>query len=374
MGALTKILEYIADNGPVAADNLRRMLMKLAGESSNAAERNAARVGEQYVDAALRNPDFFTQGRAYADSEEGLAKQFGVGVAHPIDGDSFKRSVWGDVFRPAEPGTTLKDTSHGLTEYHIPLKHGAPPEDVSYSTNAARKVMSDAGVDWRGFQDARKYDATQFEKGSGAGQKVYAAAFGGLRLNPDAVNVTDVLTPSNRIRRSFNQSAAIARDPMMARQIITDESQLRQLQLSPADVHRMKPTDRIGALQLAGNAELLQQMRSKLEMYHDLIKRKGEFTDPQILADVARLTQAINELSVSGGWNTDVLRNAGANISKVRKIDIPPFGDRTARRLGFSLRALDGQDTSDLVRGLEYRCGGSVKKGTPRRRLERLGV
>lgn len=371
MGALANLLRYVADNGPSASDNLRRMLMRLVGESRDVTERNAARVGEQYVDAALRNPDFFTQGRMYADSEEGLAKQFGVGVAQtqPVEGDV--RRLWGDVFRPAIPGGTWRTSPEGLFEHHA-LLH---PDDASTSTaRVARKAMDAAGVDWNNFQRARQYDATRFGKGSGTGQKVYAAAFGGLRLDPDSVNVVDLLTPINKIRRSFNQSAAIARDPMLARQIITDDAQLQQLPLNSAELHRMSPATRIGALQLAGNAEMLQQMRSKLDAYYELIQRKGAAVDPYVLEDVGRLVRSINEISSSGGWDTEVLRNAGARTSKTRKMDTPSFGDRTARRLGFSLRALDGQDTSDLVHGLEYRCGGAVKKSAPRRRLKRLGV
>lgn len=380
MPSLAKIAALLSEETPRAREALKRLVAKLGGGGPDNMLRNSAVVGEQYVDAALRNPDFFVAGRRYADSEAGLAKQFGVGEPIPTQGDYMARAIHGDVFRPTSPGGSYAN-SPGIAEYTKPLYSDSGALSYDHSREALEQLEGLRDIwDPRRFRSATHYDATSFGKGSGDGQRAYAAAYGALGLDPSRMNYSDVLTPVNKTRRSFNQAAAIARNPALADQLLVNYSQLQNVPMNVRRIHDLPPQEMIGALQLAGNSQMLGSIGSRLDHYEKYLGRKGLEAKPEIAADTLKLSRAVNRMADTGGWDTEALEGLGRAIRSVSARpggvgtldELPPMGDKTARRLGLSLRALDGQDISDLVHGLEYRKGGAVR--SPRGRLKRLGV
>ncbi len=332
-----------------ALNKLDALLAKIRGGSPEAFAKNASVVGNRWSEAAA-DPNFFSQGNKYALTDPGLAAQFGVGpkrsVMDPNDQVNFGERMWS-----AEPGSS---SVRGLYE-----------KNKSYADILANPSSSVTAADRAGLlrpgNKYRVFDTVTLDAGSGQGTKLYPAAYGSLLTEPNTYNIVDGLSAENSIRRNFNQASAALRDPALADRIITAPSQLRDVPgLSVADVHAMPALQRIGALQLAGSAGTIASLSRQLA--NNMLRLKNgnlsvpeqsalEYSTNQIAHQINRLNGTQGALSSLG----NTVRQHGNPYSMV------PFGDRTSRRLGLSLRALEGdRNFSDITPGLEYCVGGLV--------------
>lgn len=338
-----------------ALSKLDTLIAKLRGSSPEEFGRNAKVVGERLSEAA-DSPDFFERGRNFALTDEGLAAQFGVGpkraVLDPTDSEAFGPMAW----RPGADDSMRRGLfrSAGLYE-----------KDLSYDALRTNPSSSAVAADKAGLLSPRNryrvFDTVTLDSGSGQGTRLYPAAYGSLLTHPNMYNIVDGLSADNAIRRNYNQASAALRDPALADRIITAPSQLRDLPTTNiADVHRMPAAQRIGALQLAGSTSTLASLRRQLTAGMSRLQNSQlsvpeatqlEFSLSQIAHRINRLDGTQGALSGLG----DSVRRFGDQHSVV------PFGDRTARRIGLSLRALDGdRNFGDITRKMEYRQGGSV--------------
>lgn len=310
----------------------------------------ATRVGEQFM-AAAEHPGTFERGRPFADDVEGLARQFGVGPRRSIE-DPELSAIFGERYWAANPEdpasrSRLYEKSYDYDE----LVRGSPSEAVRQA--AIAKLLPHGG-------DFRVYDTATLDPGSRAGSRLYPAAYGALRLRPRDYNVTEALSRDNQMRRSFHQAAALMRDPSMEGRVITAPSQLSQVPLSIGELHRMPPTQQVGALQMAGGAQALAQLKSKLQnnvskladsALEPGVRRRLEFETEQLSMAIERLTPQPGPLRTLASVNRQAMASP-----------MVPLGERGARRIGLTMRALQGDPSfEDLALGLEYRRGGPVR-------------
>lgn len=356
MGALNMVewlLKILAEEGPRGEAAAEALARRLAGRDAVEFTNNASKVGEQYMHHARNNPDFFVRGRQFADTEEGLAQQFDVAPAVRLGFDErdLIRSVYGDVYRGPK-GSSFENRDPGLYEFH--------ERPTSYGAQWPEQVLG------RRPQFVSEFDAQGLNRGSGLGQKLYASAYGALRQSPDMVNASSSLTPVNAARRSFNQASAIARDPRLSKQILTADSQLRRLGLSgvtPSALHRMQPDQMVGALQLAGNASMLRQLGSDLGVANRHLLGQRRAANPSALRHLIGINKALQNVEHTRGWDDESLKELREALRVAKEVELEVgLGDKSARRLGLSLRALDGLDVAPLTNSLEFGRGGRVPR------------
>lgn len=370
MGVLDTVLRALAAEGPWAESTIQRLIGRLSGaDDATKFLKNADQVGEAYFGAAQANPQLFEKGRQFGRSTEELAKQFGVEAPVMNAGDDISRAFWGDRSWGARGSVRERGPSffnNGLDEYHNDLM-SVNPEKL--------EEMRAAGWDLNRINQLRHYDTTSLNKNTGAGTKLYAAAYGDLANKPGEVNFADTLTQLNGIRRNYNQSAAILREPRLLDQILTHKTQVQGVPMSATMLHRGSPQRAVGALQLAGHERTLTKLDSAMRDTQNMLRRDPEgyqhYAEPML-----KLSRAINQLDEVGGQDLTALKGLALAIRGSPVPGLPPIGPKTTRRMSLAFRALDGEDIPrDLTTHLEYADGGVVHSvGNLRRRAKRSRV
>jgi hypothetical protein len=337
-----------------ALTKLDAILAKLKG-TPETFPAMASKVGDRWAEAA-EAPGFFERGRRFATTDAGLADQFGIGQKQTVlDPDNAK--LFGEVQWPTKAGFLPPNDAHkGLYEKNRGY------QDLISNASGAILGAKNAGLLPKNA-NYRLFDTITLDAGSGAGTKLYPAAYGSLLQHPDTYNVVDALSAENSIRRNFNQASAGLRDPELTKRILTTTTQLRHVPTDLAEVHKMAPTQQIGALQLAGSAGTLASLRSQLDYGIKKLARGSDMYTPQraeLEFNLEQLAHRIRRLDGTQGALSS-LSNGVQRFGNTHAIT--PFGDRTARRVGLTLRALEGdRNFSDITRGLEYCAGGLVDR------------
>ena len=333
--------------------------------ASSRAELPAAsgKVGSMLMRAADDVPGMFERGRSFADSADGLAEQFGTGqLKSPgmdyTGNDSYAYSI------PAEEGLP-----HFRQDY--PQLLGSVDRAVNMSKQ--QPMLPPIGDLFKSglMRDDKQYhvwDTSSLDPGSSQGTRLYPAAFGHLRnLGPEHVNVSEGLSTSNQLRRSYLQASALERDPSLADQVLISPSQLVRggLELTPREFHRFSPEQQIGALQIAGARGALESMRDAITGDMSRI-RSGSKSEPSTRAQRQRHLDATNFIMpkfMDQPYSPELTR-ATANAYQLSPMSVlAPLGNRSLTKLGLVQDILKGASFEDLASrfpGLEYRTGGSV--------------
>lgn len=317
-----------------ALDAIAATLRNLRAAAQDSAR--AGKVGQAFMDASKR-PEYWDRGPSFADHLQGLHNQFGTegqmptapydyavglpGQAEGIQGHVYSQlSTVGGKF----PGDDLRPW----------MASGALPEDAKYHI----------------------LDSLDLAKGSGAGQKIYPTVLGNIRNDPEAYNIVEGLSTANKTRRNYLQSAAIQRDPEMARRMLVAPGQLQATvgkgqAYDPAYVaawQRQSPEQQVGALQMMALANTLEQMQ-----------RTGSAPAAAKFLENPYDNAALTDMMRRWGAEPASLPVAGGGPGKEPKL---PFGVRSAKRAATALGALEdrGPAPAWATRGVEYRGGGSV--------------
>lgn len=364
MGALSKVIERLMRRREAADEAAGALERKLSGKTEAQFLQQAEKVGDVYTDELFKNPQtFFERGRYFGDTEAELAQQFGTNLPGRPSVGLVRRSL---------PGRTPDGKLQILEETHTPWGEvdRAAKEYLNFTLSGA------AGA------TVREFDTADLAKGSNAGQKLYGAAYGALRLDPGAINHSSLLTPVNTARRSYNMAAAIARAPELGNQIAVYRRQLPGT-LTARRYHELSPKTQIGALQLSGASKTLGMLHKNLDGNMSSTLRKlfeantrGSGLESSMVIDgytkradrLGELADILRMLSESGGFSDKPLQDLAARLKAYNDgpaalggVDLQDvaLGDRTRRRIGLTLKALDDVP---LERGftdrLEYRQGG----------------
>lgn len=268
---------------------------------------------------------------------------------------------WGARGSPRERGPSF--FNNGLDEYYNDLMSVNPQQ---------LEEMRAAGWDLNRINQLRHYDTTSLDKNTGSGTKLYAAAFGDLANKPGEANFSDSLTQLNGIRRNYNQSAAILREPRLLDQILTHRSQMYGVPITNTTVHRGSPQRAVGALQLAGHERTLSKLDSAMRDAQSSLRRHPDLYD-YYAEPLLKLSKSVNQLDAVGGQDLTGLKDLALSLRGSPIPGLPPIGPKTTRKMSLAFRALDGEDIPlDLTTHLEYADGGVVPSvGDLRRRVKR---
>jgi hypothetical protein len=127
-------------------------------------------------------------------------------------------------------------------------------------------------------------------------------------------------------------------------------------------MHQMSPTQQVGALQMSGATSTLNDLKFKLNQ--SMTRLTNYSLDPEtkraLEHQIFQLSSAINRMGEGTGGLQSI-------IPHVRRLDpdsanFVPLGDRTARKMGMTLEALQGYPSEGSIRGLEFSRGGAVPK------------
>jgi hypothetical protein len=193
--------------------------------------------------------------------------------------------------------------------------------------------------------------------GGGAGRGVYAAMYGSLLDDPNKINFASRLSPRNEHRRNYNQSAALLRDPRLARQILIDPYQYDGANVvrdrpTPQEFMRRPPEDQVGAMQALGALQLYKRLGRTInhpDTYPDRVARmRSTFGD--------LLQHEEDPRSFAAGAN--LLRNSGAPSLVYDTIGASAL--RRAALVSDIVGERPGGIRKSLLHGLEYRRGGVV--------------
>jgi len=330
---------------------------------------SARRVGEAFMRAADDVPGMFTQGRSFASDAQGLADQFGVGVSrmrplNPAENPDDVGALWGyampaDERRPLPHSPRLMGATH--TKLNLLNPRVSTPSVVDALVNGLLE----------GDQTHHVWDTTNLDITSGQGGRLYPAAFGALsNYGQDHKNISLALSGANQLRRSYNQAAALERDPSLASKILVNPTQLNSkyfdynIPLSTGAFHRMSPEEQVGVLQLAASQGALSSMRNSMLRNADrVLNPHGEeaLKTAQRQRSMDRMDYAAPAFfSDPGNVSAEPLARGYQQSPAALSF---PLGERSLRKLGIVQDALRGASFEDLAGrfpGLEYADGGSV--------------
>lgn len=403
VAALKKLLDRVRP----AEEATERMRQKLIGTDRREFEKNADQVGEMYFDAAMRNPNFFMFGPRFEDD---LAAQFGVGEKFGLlgpDSTPFDADYLGTHGRYASPGKDPSSFSRTASfdkwpemriiemDRRAPLMalqepmRGRGLRPTPYILDEVRKQ----GHSLAGSDKLRKFETGDVPAGTNAGARLYGAEFGDLARSPNTVNYSSALTGNNSVRRSFNMAPAIMRDPTLSEKILVHPDQLEiagaPLGLTAGDLNRMGAKRLVGALQMLGTQGTLNRaMRSTkaasesgARYFAQPEKVISHGDDPMFIDRFTRggdMLEAILGLERSGGWDDESIVNfARAARAQRKELDAaaPTIGEKTARKMGLTMRTRTGGDPSSIdTNELEFRHGGYVGAKDLRGKLQRRRV
>lgn len=233
-----------------AALNLLKRILSGGGRD---AERAVVKIGDEFYRAADEVPDMFQRGRKYALTDPGLEQQFGVRIDRSLGPEgAFIYDAGGNAKGPASLNTV-------------------PYDEMAKNRWDQGRVFGDSGA-FGSLPTNTKF--TEFDtfnlatprgqsNGGGAGRGVYAAMFGMMARDPNLLNYTSALTKRNAHRRSYNQAAALLREPSLARRIMVDPDQLTNTLDSAYDpmvFRRRSPEEQVGRLQSEGALSVLERL------------------------------------------------------------------------------------------------------------------
>lgn len=308
-------------------------------------------IGEQFYTAADETPAMFQRGRKYALTDDGLSQQFGVRI------DRDMGTAESGLPRPQSPGAGYFYDSNLAAKGPASMFSVDYPEMVKGGWGADNLNKDEIGEYFDPNTRFAEIDAFNLksprgEGGGGAGRGVYAAMYGSLLQDPRLVNYTSALSKRNEHRRSYNQSAALLRDPRLAKQILADTYQLptNPDYRRPVRFRQLTPEGQVGLLQSEGALELMKRIGAtarSADLYPGVREKLYDITTrvlPQS-EDPADFALAADALRRSGA-PAHLYDTIGASALRKAALVNDVVGGRPMRR--------------SLLEGLEYRVGGRV--------------
>ena len=317
--------------------NQLRKILLAGGLDAKKAERL---IGETFFTAADDVPGFFQRGRTFADGTKGLEEQFGTRVN--------REGNFAEIFAndPRTLGPAILDT----------YSQKRMLEKMFANDNLRRAEISEFPKQTNFVEyNTSDLEGPNLSGGTGAGKGVYATLFGMLNEDPYAVNFTSALTDRNKHRRSYNQAAAILREPKLGKKILIDPYQVTHTpdgkSPRPRQFMKMDPVEQVGRLQAEGALQTLRRLENTMR------SRDTYPAQLPMIRDIAEETVPFGETSGDFARAADNLRRSGAPASYYDTI-----GASALRKAGliddlFSQRGL----RRDLFQGLEFRRGGPVR-------------
>lgn len=321
------------------------------------------KLGRVFRELAQRNPEYFVSSRELPkgmdanDSAEWLANKHKIHNRHGIN--SMKEQVQEFATAPGAPRLTVYP--YGRAEDH-------PRGD-----RAARHGQFNKHTEMYGI------DASPLSAGSGGAKKLYPAAYEWLLAQPDAANITSVLTENNSFRRNLPMSGMLEKyGQRAADRLMVDEDQLRSFGGRPglADAYHHSSLDaKLGLLNARSAGRTSSQVDELLREQRRL--EQDQFGDPERRQYAEQLMRDARKLNIDPdvGWRptTEVgddyfplleqlVRQAAYGSARAQ-----PVGVDSLRRaaiaedtLNQGLQAADLDPQPWLSKGLARRAGGSV--------------
>jgi hypothetical protein len=193
------------------------------------------------------------------------------------------------------------------------------------------------------------FDTGPLNQGSGDGAKAYGTMYGDLLRDPDAYNIKEFLTGSNKYRHNYSLANAIMRQPDAGKRLLPA---IEQFQTLPVDVNEFRgapPELQVGALQVEGALQTLRNLRA-----YQLSDRTPEGIKRKLDTLPSTLSSTMSPGDLQGALG--VLNHKHPSVRST--------GGRTLRKLGIVQDALAGYDVDPAAfRGLEFCKGGLVQAG-----------
>jgi hypothetical protein len=403
MSKAAKMLQALLEKLKPAEEAVERMRERIVGADRRTFERNADEVGSVFFDAAMRNPNYFMFGPRFEDD---LAAQFGVGpqfslrrpghTAMDVDyvgefGRYASPDKTGDGFSPTKGYDTWPEFRALVYDPKAPIRSAASPlpdNEFARTPIDVAQLLRKQGHDPKAFDRLLQYETGDVPAGTNQGARLYGAAFGELSKRGNDANYSSALTSNNAVRRSFNMVPAIMRDPTLAGRLLLHPSQLEvggtPLGLTAGDLNRYGAKRLVGALNMMGTqgtmSRSLNAARERTAGLRNYVTNHPQMIDdPFVLRGLEAgddVLEGLLGLERSGGWDDESIVRYAKGVRKFRNESQtgPTLGEKTARKMGITMRTRTGGDPTFInTDELEFRHGGSVYKDL-RSRLHRRKV
>lgn len=328
------------------------MLRRILTGGGRDAERAVVKIGDEFYRAADDVPDMFQRGRKYALTDPGLEQQFGVRIDRSLGRPGTSAGYGSGFFYPPHGANADGGATLSVSDYPEMAKSRWDTGRVFGTAEDFGELPKNTRFAQIGAYDLHGKGSSA---GAGEGKGVYAAMYGSLLQDPRVINYTSALTKRNAHRRSYNQAAALLRDPRLAKQIMVDPDQLTNTldaAYNPMVFRRRSPEEQVGRLQSEGALSVLERLE-KLERHpetfddarphvRDLLKRGlAKEEDPGYFARAA-----------------DMLRRTGGPSYLYDTI-----GASALRRAALLGDIVEGDRVRrNLFSGLEFAQGGPVRR------------